>query len=152
MASTNLRQFAGNINRTADRIPRAVDAIIKAAGRAVAHRVIDGTPVDTGEARSNWLVSLGVPIRGTIAPYTPYPKHSKALGRGTSETANAAGAKARADGAINARQPGQKLIIQNNTEHIEDLNRGSSKQAPALFVDLAIAAGINALNGAKLNI
>lgn len=148
----SLLQFSRNINRTADRIPRAIDAIIKAAGRAVSHALIDGTPVDTGEARSNWIISLGVPIRGTIAPYTPYPKYSQANGRGLSETANAAGAKARAEGAIKARQPGQKLIIQNNVDHIEELNAGSSRQAPALFVDLAINAGITSLNGARLNI
>lgn len=140
------------MNRTADTLPRAVDAIVKAAGRAITFSLIDNTPVDTGEARSNWLVSLGVPMRGTIAPYTPYPKFSQANGRGISETANAQGAKQRAEGAITARQPGQTLIIQNNVDHIGELNSGTSKQAPALFVETSVMAGIRTLNGLRLNI
>lgn len=150
--ASNLLQFGRNMNRTADRLPRAVSAIVTAVGRAVSFNVIDGTPVDTGEARSNWLPSLGVPIRGTIAPYTPYPKYSRGNGRGIGETANASAAKARVEGALKARQPGQTFIIQNNVEHIGELNRGSSTQAPGLFVELAVQAGVRTLNGAVLTI
>lgn len=152
MASSNLGQFARNINRTADRLPRAVSAVVTAVGRAVSYEVIDRTPVDTGEARSNWLPSLGVPIRGTIAPYTPYPKGSKGNGRGVGERANAQAAKLRVDGALKARQPGQTFIVQNNVEHIGLLNAGSSAQAPALFVELAVQAGVRTLNGAVLKL
>lgn len=152
MASNNFAQFGRNINRTADRLPRAVAAVVTAVGKAVSYNVIDRTPVDTGEARSNWLPSLGVPIRGTIAPYTPYPKYSHGNGRGTGETANASAAKARVDGALKARQPGQTFIIQNNVDHIGELNSGSSKQAPALFVELAVQAGVRTLNGLQLTI
>jgi hypothetical protein len=148
--ASSLGQFAGNMNRTADRLPRAVSAIVTSVGRAISYELVDRTPVDTGEARSNWLPSLGVPLRGTIAPYTPYPKGSKALGKGTSETANAQAAKQRIDGALSARAPGQTFIVQNSVEHINLLNSGSSKQAPALFVEQAVAAGIRTLNGANL--
>lgn len=150
--ASNLRNFARNMNRTSDRLPRAVSAVVTAVGRAVTVNVIDGTPVDTGEARSNWIVSIGVPVRGTVAPYTPYPKFSRGNGRGIAETANAAAAKSRAEGAFRAKQPGQRLIIQNNVDHIGLLNSGTSTQAPALFVELAVQAGIRTLNGAKLNI
>lgn len=152
MASSNLRQFTRNINRTADRVPRAVAAVVTAVGRAVSYTVIDRTPVDTGEARSNWLPSLGVPLRGTIAPYTPYPKGSKGNGRGVGETANASAAKQRIEGALKARQPGQTFIVQNNVDHIALLNAGSSQQAPALFVEMAVQEGVRTLNGAKLTI
>lgn len=140
------------MNRTADLLPRAVNAIVKAAGRAIAYTVIDNTPVDTGEARSNWLLSLGQPMRGTIAPYQPYPKGSKGGGSGIGESANAAGAKARANQVINARQPGQTLFIQNNVPYIGELNDGHSRQAPRLFVDVAVLTGIRSLNGAVLRI
>lgn len=150
MPSSNLRQFAARMNRSADRLPRAVNAVKQAAGRAITVHLIDSTPVDTGEARSNWIVSLGVPIRGTIAPYVPYPKFSKGNGQGIAETANAERAKARAEGPLKAVRPGQSLVIQNNVEYIGLLNAGSSTQAPALFVEMAVAAGIRSLSGAKL--
>jgi hypothetical protein len=145
--ASSLGQFAGNMNRRADRLPLTVNLVKKEVARAAIGAVIDGTPVDTGEARSNWIVSLGIPLRGTIAPYRAYPKFSKGAGQGRGETANAAGAKARAQGPINAAQPGQTIIIQNNVDHIRLLNAGSSQQAPALFVQEGVKAGIRTLNG-----
>jgi len=148
----NLNQFARRMGQTADNLPRAVDVVVKAVARAVGGRLIDDTPVDTGEARSNRLPSLGVPIRGTIAPYQEYPKGSKGAGQGRGETANAAGAKARLAGAIAARQPGQSIIIQNNVEHIQPLNAGTSAQAPAMFVQMGVAAGIKTLNETRIKL
>ncbi|MCC6425646.1 MAG: hypothetical protein IT435_02375 [Phycisphaerales bacterium] len=139
-------------NRTADRLPLAINVLVKGMARAITFYLIDGTPVDTGEARSNWLISLGVPLRGTIAPYTPYPKFSQANGRGRNETANANAARQRAMSAIAARQPGQTLFIQNNVEYIGELNRGTSRQAPALFVEASVLVGISTLNGLPLRI
>lgn len=135
------------MNRRADRLVRGVNTLVKEVARTVTYSIIEGTPVDTGEARSNWIISLGGPIGGTIAPYTPYPKYSKGNGQGTGESANANAAKQRADGAITARQPGQILIIQNNVPYIGRLNDGYSLQAPASFVNTAIITGIATLNG-----
>lgn len=149
---TNIPAFRRGLNRTADRLVRAVDLIIREVATAIGNTVIDRTPVDTGEARSNWLPSLGVPIRGTIEPYSPYPKFSKANGQGAAETANAAPAKQRLRGAVAARQPGQSIIIQNNVDHITELNRGSSAQAPRLFVETAVQEGIRTLNGKQIRL
>lgn len=148
----SLKQFGRNMDRSGKNLPSSVNVVVKAVGRAVGHAVVDDTPVDQGQARSNWLPSLGVPIKGTIAPYQEYPKGSRGLGQGRRETANASAAKARIDGAINARQPGQSIIIQNNLDYIRELNAGSSAQAPALFVQSAIRAGIVALNGAVIRV
>lgn len=150
--SDNISDFRRGIDAIADNLPNAVNEVIKLMCRSITFTVVDATPVDTAEARSNWLVSLSVPIRGTIEPYSPYPKFSQALGQGRGETANAAAAKARAVAIINARRPGQTVVIQNNTDHIEELNRGSSKQAPAMFVEDGVRAGIRALNGAELKL
>lgn len=150
--AVSLGQFARWITRSSANLPRAVDVVIKEVARSVGNTLIDETPVDTGEARSNWLPSLGVPIKGTISPYQEYPKYSRALGQGKGESANASGAKARLAGAIAARQPGQSIIIQNNVDHIGPLNAGSSSQSPALFVQKGVRAGILALNGAKIKL
>lgn len=143
----SLSQFAVRMNRRADRLPRAVNVLVKTLCRAVATTVIEGTPVDTAEARSNWLTSLGTPLQGTIAPYSPYPKFSQANGQGRSETANLSAAVARALPVIEARLPGQTVYIQNNTDHITDLNRGTSQQAPENFVNDAVRAGIRSIAG-----
>lgn len=148
--ANNFAQFARNITRTGVNLPRAVNAVVIAACYAISDTVIDGTPVDTGEARSNWQVSLGAPVNSVIPAYTPYPKFSHGNGRGIAETANAAAAKAAARAVIVLRQPGQTVYLQNSVEHIQLLNAGSSQQAPAMFVELGVAAGVRSLNGAKL--
>lgn len=33
------------------------------------------TPVDTGGARSNWVMTIDAPFAGVIPPYVPYPSY-----------------------------------------------------------------------------
>lgn len=141
-----------SLERRAARIESRVNVIVKDICRGTTRSLVIWTPVDTGEARSNWILSLGVPIQGTIAPYTPYPKRSQGNGRGRAETANTDGALTRAEGAIAARLPGQTVIIQNNVPYIGLLNDGSSVQAPANFVQLAMKEGVKTVQGRKVRI
>lgn len=104
---------------------------------SVSEFIIKGTPVDTGQARSNWLPSHRIPMSGTIEPYAP-GRHL-----GISESANADGAMNRVRGAVAARPLGETFYLSNNVEYIEDLNQGTSKQAPTMFVQLAIQQGLN---------
>lgn len=104
---------------------------------AVSDFIIRGTPVDTGQARSNWLPSHRVPMNGTIAPYAP-GRHL-----GISETTNADRAMDRVRSAVAARPLGETFYLSNNVEYIEDLNQGTSRQAPTMFVQLAIQKGLN---------
>lgn len=106
----------------------------------VDQNVVLATPVDTGRARSNWIVSVSSPETNEIDPYQP----GEQLGVG--ESGNAQSAINQALGQIAVRKNNQDIFIQNNVEYVKYLNEGSSKQAPANFVQLAIA---NAITTAK---
>ena len=83
------------------------------------------TPVDTGRARLGWRVTLD-------APSTDEP------GRGSSEgdpISMAIGVKLR---ATSSERP---IYIVNNVPYIGILNAGSSRQAPAGFVQASVLTG-----------
>ena len=74
-------------------------------------RIVERTPVDTGRARQNW----------GIAPTEP----GDAPDAATVILSNA--------------DPMNGYVIYNNLDYIEDLEMGSSKQAPAGFIRLSLA-------------
>lgn len=84
-------------------------------------RVIQETPVDTGEARINWVVSVG----------SPDSTHLDFGG-------DAARAIAQGQATIEGAATYTDLYIQNNAPHIERLNEGWSEQAPSGYVDAII--------------
>jgi hypothetical protein len=75
--------------------------------------LVSATPVKTGLAQSNWQVTSGAPAEGIVE-----------IGHRAS---------------IPDTQPGDPIYIANNVPYIQRLNDGSSKQAPAGFVEDAIA-------------
>lgn len=100
------------------------------------HRaVVDLTPVDEGTAISNWRVSLSPPSAGAIPAYVP------GKNRSTAEQNRVA---AKEQGVLALSVPPKPFIayIYNNVEYIQQLNNGSSKQAPAGFVELALLRGV----------
>jgi len=140
-----LESFSRRITIRAGNLPKAVNQIVRKSALAIDQTIVMATPVDKGRARSNWIVSLGLPVLTEIEPYAPGSK----LGIG--EAANAAAAIEQAKSTLNNRQPEQTIYITNNLDYIEKLNRGSSAQAPAMFVEQAIDAGLQAIVGARLN-
>ncbi len=77
-----------------------------------------GTPVDTGHARANWITSVGAAHAGEV-------EGSGAYTAGLSEV-------------LAWRLSDQPLWVANGVPYIQNLNYGSSKQAPALFVEAAV--------------
>lgn len=130
----------------ARRVGAGVTAIMRKAGSAVDREVVFRTPVDKGEARSNWVGTLNSAFTGTILPYAPGRK----LGIG--EQANAQAAIAQAAGAIQRYDVNRdrSIHITNNVGHIGPLNSGSSTQAPAMFVQMGVQAGLVAIRGARV--
>lgn len=102
--------------------------------------VTSATPVKTGFARSGWVVSAGAPmklrIRGRPADEaTAIARASDRLARNT-QSANAL--------AITYKLAMGPVFITNDVRYIVFLNRGSSAQAPAMFVERAMAAAVRA--------
>ncbi len=145
----NFDNFIRRINIRATNVPREVNRVVRLAALAINQTVVMATPVDTGRARSNWLVSLGRPREDVIEPYSPLRQGQDAgkLGEG----ANARGALAQGQEQIAARVPEQVIFISNNVGYIGALNRGTSVQAPAMFVEAAIDAAVAVVAGAKID-
>jgi len=139
----SLDRLARRMIIRASNVPREVQKVKKKAALAVDQAVVLGTPVDTGTARSNWIVSLEEPTGRTQEAYKPLE------GGDMSETGNAKAAIAQAKAAINGSKPGQDIHITNNLPYIVPLNEGSSAQAPAAFVEEAVSAGVNAVRRAR---
>ena len=121
-----------------------IDRVVKQAALAVDQSVVLATPVDTGRARSNWIVSVGAPAGGTRAAFSPGSK----LGRGESNNASAAIAEGKA--VINSKPPKAAIFISNNLNYIAELNNGSSKQAPKNFVNKAVKEGAAQIQQIKI--
>lgn len=136
--------FIRDLTRIAAAVERNSNLAAQEAALRITKGVIDGTPVDTGLARSNWQASLGSPKGGVVPPYAP----GNHLGR--SEGRNAQAAFAKAAGTIRGKRPGQPVIVQNNVFYIGQLNDGSSTQAAPAFVQKAIVDGVKAVRGINI--
>lgn len=87
------------------------------------------TPVDTGHARSNWVLSVG-------RPYTGVDGSRLAVSMAASDAGLAL--MARYDVGKNPR-----VFLRNNVEYITYLDEGWSPQAPPNFVAMAINDAAN---------
>lgn len=84
-------------------------------------QVIISTPVDTGRARHGWNITINSPS-DTVPPEGKYSMPNiEEHGLST----------------IISVSPEQVIYITNRVHYIEKLNGGSSRQAPARFVELA---------------
>ena len=105
-----------------------LEAEVNKLARATTINVLKGvvlaTPVDTGRARGNWQVSISKPIesQNSVNDLSGGSTISKGV----------------------AKTLAQKKVkypifwVVNNLPYIEELNKGSSKQAPVKFVETVI--------------
>lgn len=125
--------------------------LLKVAGEVVGvlqlrayQAVSSATPVDTGNARSNWFPSVGSPVTAVLEE----PVESLRA----KQTARQRAAKQRADNLARARTIERtydiaqgRVFLTNATPYIVFLNAGSSAQAPAMFVERAVIAAVLSL-------
>lgn len=105
--------------------------------------LVDHTPVDTSNALSNWQVSLINPVDNSINPYF--------AGRfGSTEVQSSRAAYDAGKRVLVGRKLGDKIYISNLADYIVYLNRGTSAQAPAGFVERAVLIGRNYLKNVKI--
>jgi len=137
-------QFSRRMNIRAHGLPEAINRLVRAVALAADQAVVLATPVDTGNARSNWQVGLNAPVVSERTPYAP----GNRLGLG--EQANAQAAMEQARQVVAGRGFGQSVWISNNVNYIGKLNEGFSRQAPANFVEMGILAAVEAARQGKL--
>ena len=128
-----LDEFSRDTLETAGKVGFAIAKVIRDCSGAVVEEVVRATPVDTGEARSNWIASIGAPTDETRPPFAPGHK------LGLEETENADRAIEEAKKVLSGvKRSNDVVYIQNNLPYIEVLNGGSSEQAPPLFIETAV--------------
>jgi hypothetical protein len=140
----DLHQFARRMTLTARGIPVEVEKIVRKAAIVVDQTLVMGTPVDTGRARANWILSILAPATGVNVGLDETPEGGVTRGGPVGGAGAAAGdaAMVQARGVI----AGYKLefgtiFIVNNTEYIVPLNNGHSLQAPAGMLQRGLVAG-----------
>jgi len=130
--SFGIEAFDRRMRFLADELGDSINKLVRKTAVVIDQAVVFATPVDTGRARSNWRVALGIAPDGVIAPYSP------GEGLGVGEAANAQRAISQALSVISQRREGQDVFIANNLPYIQPLNEGSSAQAPAGFVQMSV--------------
>ncbi len=127
MASPKI--FARRIQRRARQVETGASDAVKTAALVINQVVILETPVKTGHARANWQVGLVAPITEEI----------------DAEDKTGAATIARNNTLIKAREKRVDIILSNNVPYINKLNEGSSSQAPAGFIQIAVLTAIGTL-------
>lgn len=138
-----LKGLAKRLRKIAKDIPEGLNEVTKQVALRAAYNLIQDTPVDTSKALSNWQVRIGGPATGEIEAHSP-GKFGSTVGASSST------ARALAEAAIKARRPGQAIYITNNLDYIKELNQGSSRQAPAGFVEVAVLRAKMVIKEAKV--
>ncbi len=141
----SLDAFARRMRKRANNVPLQVNKVKRRAALAVDQALVLGTPVDTGTARSNWIVSLDEATERTQEAYSPLEDGDMG------ETANAQAALAQGKDVIARAKPHQDIHLTNNLPYIVPLNEGSSAQAPAAFVEEAVDAGVKAARRTRID-
>jgi len=142
--SKSFGKFSRRLDFRAKEVARNLNRTVRKVGIVADQALVFGTPVDKGTARSNWRVSINNPEFGVISAYAP------GEGLGVGESGNALGAINQGLAVIAGRLPGQNIVIANNLPYIVPLNEGSSRQAPAGFVESAVADAAVAVAKARL--
>ena len=131
-----LATLSTRLSRRVDKFELKVDSRTKQIVRETVITAAEGTPVDTGEARSNWRLSAAVKTPGFIVPaYVPGEK------LGINETANLGGVNAHASRVLALWKPAKDrpIAIFNNWPHIERLNSGEISPQGSHFIERAKA-------------
>lgn len=129
-------QDLDNALRTfAKKLPEVRKVVVQTIILEVAFAEAEATPVDTGEARSNWLVNQ--PGR-VIPPHVPGRK----LGRGETSNLLATIQAAKVQLSKLSYNDNQRILLQNSIHYMESLVRGSSPQANAQFDEHALDEGL----------
>jgi hypothetical protein len=136
MAGIDIGSLQVRIEAHVNALTRNLSVLTRNTTRAIVNRLATSTPVDTGDAVSNWQVSLNGPPTTRLPPYFPGNAGST---RGENARAMLIAARAVIPNFYVGK--GDILYIGNTAPHIEKLNKGSSTQAPAGFVEAAILAG-----------
>jgi hypothetical protein len=130
-SATTLSELSAACNLAARQLAPALNKVKQATAKSLLLELIYTTPVDTSQARSNWLVGKGTPS------YTFIPAHVAGF---AGSTAGQSSAIAYANGVsiINTVKPRETIYLTNSAPYIEELNADKSSQVEAGYVEKII--------------
>jgi hypothetical protein len=130
-SATTLSELSAACKLAARQLAPTVNKVKQATAKSLLLELIYTTPVDTSQARSNWLAGKGTPS------YTFIPAHVVGF---AGITAGQSSAIAYANGVsiINTVKPRETIYITNSAPYIEELNAGKSRQAGTNYVETII--------------
>lgn len=139
-------------------IGKNVGKKMKSAAISVLKQVVRTTPVDTGAARSNWRVDVGVAPVGEIPAYFPYIGFlaTGVVRNRLNETTNARFAIAVGELQLARFIGPDSIFISNEVKrftpkgYIQVLNRGRSRQAPRDFVRKAVNKALSGVSNVRV--
>lgn len=134
----SLSSFAASMRKRAARVEPAMANVLKTAALNVVKDVASDTPIKTGQAQSNWLTSIGTP--------NPFYQANELSNSGWRDSLDFA------KQVLANYKTSDPIHITNNVPYIVELNRGTSKQAPALFVQAAVLRATYRLRGVKIKL
>ena len=126
--------MASEVDRVMGQLDQFAERVITKLTLDITANLKEATPVDTGWARANWVARIGAPLVETQTP-----------GERTTAAARGREADSQASLAVvlsSYRLEGGAVYISNNVPYISRLNSGSSRKAPAGFVQRAIEKGV----------
>lgn len=125
--------------RISDEINITVRDVVRVIQLRSLQAVSSGTPVDTGFARGAWQPTITAPARKR-KPAPASRADAKSAGNANLQANNAFALQLAATYQL-AQGP---VFLTNAVPYIEQLNEGSSSQAPSKFVERAILKAITA--------
>ncbi len=136
MATSNgLGEFGKRMFTVADKMELNTSQMIRKVALVAGQSIVTRTPKDTGRAQGNWQMSVDRSTN-TIKETIQTPAEVLAQHAGTVSGFSI--------------ESNRGIYINNNLPYISKLNNGSSKQAPAGFVEMGIRDGILAVATEKL--
>lgn len=131
-------QLSGNIEKAANELKKELALLL-------VEELTRVTPVDTSKALSNWRANVQGRIEAAIEAHF--------LGsRGSTQAASISEAIAAAKAEIAGAKPGKPIAIFNSVPYIRRLNEGSSRQAPAGFVEASVLIARRKMRNKRLDI
>jgi len=140
---TNLSQAMAEMTQIADMIHGEVQKVEQDLVEIIFDTLVgnppEGTPVDTGWASANWVVSVNSPIGGSVP-----------------DKGNVSGAKGVSESSLTTFLSTDlsnisSIFITNRVSYIEALNNGTASQQSNMdFVDLAVQKGTVLISGKRI--
>ena len=140
-----MKSLSERLKQRADNLHNGVTRVMRQVGLETLRDLTVSTPVDTGRARSNWLVGVNAPPTSEIEPYAVGSK-------GSTGGANAQMAFDAGEIVIKGfeNKGDDTLYLRNNLDYIDKLNDGFSRQAGAHFIESAVKGATDSVKNMRL--